>query len=1008
MNSWAIILILIGIAVLCCMAYFYRDGLKAYFKKNKKKILAAGSGLAIISAGSGVLFAPEGYRPNTTTLITNSNGRWWYFDGVADDVQIQAAIDDAGTSGDVYVGSDVSLDSELSLTNDNCHVYFQGHKATLTTDIAFVNVTSCRHSSVSNVKVQVTDGHTASILLLYFPDNGLWADRIRHCKFSDWEIYNPSASNVEHNYTGIHLFIDSDNDNPADLGNIVDCRFTDFYIDGCYNGILLECCDTDAYGNGNYFENIYLDQYVVGVNFSVHAGATTGYDHNVFEKVGIQSAVWTEYGLKSIQGQGNHFENLMIWDWYVCSDEEGSGSAVWEIEVSSAAEDTEIDAHYLYNDGSGVDYSDSGTDTELQVSHLSRMSKLYNKLVRNSNGNYLPYTEAGVLISVSQGGITTLPTGEVVLSSDLDMLPGSELRGQGNSTVLNFVSACIQISDDDDFIVIRDLCITGTGLDCGGDWSCGMINIKTTIGGSLGNITVENVNMFTYSQTGSGISISGQNGTLSNITMKNCNFYNSTSHGIRLCAIATYTTLFDNILVDNCKAFECGKYTRTHDWICGFVIDSSATTTCRNVWFERCTAYRNWESGFHIETAGTFENTGFRRCTSLYNGIDKPAPTYATGFMATTNCSVIDCFAKGNDLNGVKVIGSYATVENCRIIGDGNTNNGVLFSSTHELTSVDVIGNTISGVAYGIYLSEASYCDITHNTIYNISTTGIHGVHSAIVSNNNTLSYNDINMTGSVGGYGILIPGDYQYVIEAKIKNPVTGIHLAGDHCEISGGDITGASSDAIFLANTGGGTYQVVDDVNIINTGDEAIALRGTNTTISKCNIIYCGRGISGFGDINDLNAIDNTVCNTTGGAGYGIYTDTGKRLYASGNCISETHTYALVPGDNSIVTGNFVSYAYYSGIYLAGKENCSISNNQCWNNGVSGTNAYGIYLVNANNNSVGNNVCHDQVDGIYIAANCFDTVILGNVCKGNSAEGIDNDGTRTIPAVLASYNLM
>jgi len=135
------------------------------------------------------------------TYIRNSNGNYWEATGS----NLQLAINDIGNDGGtVWVGSDVTLSSEITIhNNDHLILDFQGKQVTLDDDISFINVTATKYTTIRDAKVLITSGHTESIIKLYNAPYAQWADRIRYNTIENIQIANPSSTYKD--YTGIHL-----------------------------------------------------------------------------------------------------------------------------------------------------------------------------------------------------------------------------------------------------------------------------------------------------------------------------------------------------------------------------------------------------------------------------------------------------------------------------------------------------------------------------------------------------------------------------------------------------------------------------------------------------------------------------------------------------------------------------------------------------------------------------------------------------------------------------------
>ncbi len=280
------------------------------------------------------------------TLIRNSKGNYWDPTGA----NLQAAINDLGnTGGTVIVGSDIILSSTLKLGNYTI-VDFENHKVTLNSDISFINLSGgVWYSGIKNVRITITNGQTKPIIVLYAPPNGGWAYRLRFNLFENIQIYNPYQNN--HEWTGIHLYLNIGTDNPNGRASFLFNTFRNIQMNSCKNGILLECDDCDAYGNGNTFDTIWIDEYENGVYFKVDSDATNGYNQNVFNNVKLQTATWSKYAFREISHNGNHFDHCLAWDWYAATD------PIHEWSIAAGAWKTRIYAHNI------ADILDLGSNT---------------------------------------------------------------------------------------------------------------------------------------------------------------------------------------------------------------------------------------------------------------------------------------------------------------------------------------------------------------------------------------------------------------------------------------------------------------------------------------------------------------------------------------------------------------------------------------------------------------------------------------------------------------------
>jgi len=293
-------------------------------------------------------------------FVRNTRGNYWECTGE----NVQTAIWDLnGTGGGtVYVDGGITLNSELrfggpSGSVTNVIVDFQNNNVTLVGDISFVNMTSTIHCTVKNAIVLPTARHTESIIKLYLGPEALWGDKVRYNTFENIRIGNTGGWNAgsgwaDHNFTGIHLEIHG--------SNMLLNTFRDIQMAGVKTGIWLENQATSGWGNGNYFENIWIDQFVTAIWFDVDPSATWGFNQNVFNNVKAQTADYSIDGVKDINHNGNHFDHCLIWDWYCAR----SPNHEWS--VRSDASMTYICAHQI------SDIVDEGTETTIVMGDVMR------------------------------------------------------------------------------------------------------------------------------------------------------------------------------------------------------------------------------------------------------------------------------------------------------------------------------------------------------------------------------------------------------------------------------------------------------------------------------------------------------------------------------------------------------------------------------------------------------------------------------------------------------------
>lgn len=279
------------------------------------------------------------------TFIVNSNGNYWQ--PTSDNLQL--AINDVGTYGTVWVGSDITLTSAISLSeNHGVIIDFQGNQMTLNGDISFLNMTSTNYATIKNAFVKVSSSQTNPIIHMYIRNGGqtnLWAERLRFNTFENIVIENSYSPQSNHDFAGIHMEI-------LGYSNMLFNTFDNIRMYGVGTGILLEAKHSNAYGNGNYFENIWIDQFETMIQFDVTAQNPYGFNENIFQDVKGQTCTWSMYGFRDISNSGNHFYGCLAWDWSV-------SGRTYDWIIDSSAWRTKISAHYIAN------IQDNGVDTDI-------------------------------------------------------------------------------------------------------------------------------------------------------------------------------------------------------------------------------------------------------------------------------------------------------------------------------------------------------------------------------------------------------------------------------------------------------------------------------------------------------------------------------------------------------------------------------------------------------------------------------------------------------------------
>ena len=292
------------------------------------------------------------------TVIRNTKGNIWEPTGT----NLQAAINDlSGKGGTVWVGSDITLSSEIKIQNSNdCIIIdFQGNKVSLNSrSIGFILLTNTNHVTVKNVVVRPHRDSTASIIKLYIDSNG---GSTSHNTFSHIYVANQGPREktkwdlrawTAHNFTVIEMMLNGP-------GEINQNTFIRISAEGPSRGIYFNQRVNTGWINGTYVDDFWLDQYRECIRFRNYQNNKHSFNYNRFSNVKVQSCVFTEYGIRDISGFGNHFDHVLMWDWYVCSGGAWSNSGIAEYSITADADSTYMNLHawsepqngYIINNG---------------------------------------------------------------------------------------------------------------------------------------------------------------------------------------------------------------------------------------------------------------------------------------------------------------------------------------------------------------------------------------------------------------------------------------------------------------------------------------------------------------------------------------------------------------------------------------------------------------------------------------------------------------------------------
>jgi len=188
---------------------------------------------------------------------------------------------------------------------------------------------------------------------------------------------------------------------------------------------------------------------------------------------------------------------------------------------------------------------------------------------------------------------------------------------------------------------------------------------------------------------------------------------------------------------------------------------------------------------------------------------------------------------------------------------------------------------------------------------------------------------------------------------------------------------LSSVSMAAVITVDDDDGTknYETIQyAVNNASSGDTILVYPGTyNENVDGTAALHVDS------DLNDLN-----ITSVGGASVTNVTTDADYLFY--------------ITSDNVTINGfNVSGTVYLSGIYLAGANNCTLTNNIITNI----KNQPGVLLTSSENNTLSNNVVFGNNGGIYLKSNSNNNNLTGNDVSDNLNHGIflhSNNGNKLI----------
>ena len=520
----------------------------------------------------------------------------------------------------------------------------------------------------------------------------------------------------------------------------------------------------------------------------------------------------------------------------------------------------------------------------------------------------------------------------ILTNSTGNNITGNNIFSKGSTT--SNIGVYLGIGATDTIVSYNNISTLGTGTNYG-IYAVGNANYNN------------NDNLFSYNiintsgRVGAGgannhgiyITANASSNTITNNMIKTDG--TTTNHGIYLLGVAAATPVNNN----------------TINWN-NVTVNGTTTPTNYGIYVST-NANNNDITNNNVVTAGTTNNWGIS--------------IVGTAALASNN----------NEISSNNIMTMGTTTLNYGIYVTTNTNSNNI---TNNIISTN--GTTAN---YGIYLvgavnGNSDYNIIDSNNISTLGTTNLnHGIYITTNASYNNITYNTILANGSTGNYGIYLVGaanansDYNLIYSNNIK---------------AVGTAAIASNIGIWIDTNTNNNNITNNDVEVYGTtNSQGIELRGaaalpcSNNIIASNNILVNGSspiaatdyGIFFTANTNSNTIISNNITTRGNTTGYGIYFFGAAATPANNNIIFYNNITTIGTGESN------------HGIYIIRNTN---SNNITYNTILaSGTaNNYGIFISNSTNDSIlSNNILTAGTTtgnyGISFAINSTNSDIFSNI---------------------------
>ncbi len=488
--------------------------------------------------------------------------------------------------------------------------------------------------------------------------------------------------------------------------------------------------------------------------------------------------------------------------------------------------------------------------------------------------------------------------------------------------------------------------------------------------------------LYLYSSTnnelmGNIISLSSWHGvrlrTSSTNYLANNTILTNSENGVYLYSESSNNKLVNNTIMGNS---ECGIYLSSSP-------DNtiSSNTMVDNGIYISGTSVEHWRQNITHDNLvdesplGYFWNaTGLTIDGGQYSQVILANCTWVTvqsGVFTNTSVGVelghsSNCTLNNNTLSmyryGVFLYSSSGTeLVNNTFLGDGKPISETEYALYLSSSSTNrLLGNTITGNAYGVYLDSSSNNEVVNNTLFD----NAFGVYLHLSLDN---SLTDNTISGNIQNGLHLLSSPSNVLAGNVISENADGVYLdsSSDSNKLANNTISG-NSDGVFIQSS---SNNKLSNNTISGNSDHGVYIYSLSNNNELADNIITGNGMNGvyIRESSSNNLVDNTI---SGNSDHGVYI----HFLSDNNNIT-----------NNAITENSGGVS----IYMRSDINVILNNTISWNSGD------GVFLSYfSDNNMLVNNTISWNRRGVICLSDTSDNLVYLNILAYNVERNALDDG--------------